>query len=486
LPASRLPLSFSVVLLAGWMLAALDREGCAEEARQFQELKKAQTFVCRVGSENVTERPLRGLAVKVTFDAEAVEVEDSAFAVRRLPVQVAWFGAAGHGPQPGERWRVRGKGTVRVRRNGTNYLLINTGEKQAARLAEADAASWRVRAEWTRRAAAHRVTAGIEDWGDIPALNQAMLLGSRHEMPANMRKVFVDSGTIHVFAISGLHIVLMAAVFSLAVSALGVPKKYWVLFMGPLLVFYTVMTGAQPSAVRACLMSVLYLFAPLVGRRPNGLAALAGTALILHAVKPSLVYNVGSVLSFTVMGGLVVFCRPFCDAGQRLCGVERLKERVRLLTAAGAVARAKRAGALTAAVKGLSDSFAVSLAAWLASVPLTAYYFGRFTPGGLFANLVIGPCSFCIVVAGCLGLAASYVSTWLASCFNHTAGFFIWIMVKTAELTVMCPGATEQIEKWPPWVVWAWFGTLLVFALWLHARPRRTEDGLAWLEEGKK
>ena len=140
----------------------------------------------------------------------------------------------------------------------------------------------------------------------------------------------------------------------------------------------------------------------------------------------------------------------------------------------------QRSSAKTA-VRSVSDAFAVSLAAWLASVPLTAYYFGRFTPGGLFANLVIGPCSFFIVVAGCLGMAASLLSEWAASLFNHAAGFFTLVMVRTAEVTAACPGGNFRIAKWAPWMVWAWFGVLVGVAGWLRARR---PDGLAWLNEG--
>lgn len=472
------------VLLLGWWAAARDLDGRTEEARLFGEGAPRQTFVCRVGPE-VVVKPRRGKSATFTFRGEQFRTEDGAFACRHLPVEVTWFGprAAEQAavPSPGEMWRLTGKGKVEKGRNGLLTLRVNTGEDRSHKVSAADPASWLARVAQSRRLAARRVTIGIEDWKDVALLNLAMLLGSRHEMSPAMRRVFVDSGTIHVFAISGLHIVLVAAVLVLAVAALGVPRPCWVFFVAPLLVLYTVTTGARPSAVRACLMAVLYFLAPLAGRKPSGLAALAGTALIVHAVQPWLIYDIGCVLSFVVMGGLVVFCRPFCEAGQRLCRIGRIGEQARLLDAAGEKERARRVGWLKTAVQFVSDSFAVSLAAWLASVPLTAYYFGRFTPGGLFANLVIGPCSFFIVVAGCLGMATSWVSEGVASCFNHAAGFFTLVMVKTAEVTAACPGGNFRIAKWEPWMVWVWFGGLVAFAAWLYTRR---PDGLAWLGDG--
>jgi ComEC/Rec2-related protein len=473
------------ILLVGWTLATRDKAGRDDEAHRFRALAQPQTYVCRVGPE-VTVQPLRGHAAKHTFRAEKLRTEDGTFACRHLPAEVIWFGAAeeatGTTPQPGEIWRIRGSGRVRKKRNGLQYLALNSGEDRATRLAEISPSAWRARVANARRTASRRVVIGIETWGDIPALNQAMLLGNRHVMPSALRRVFVDSGTIHVYSISGLHIVLVATVLSLAVSACGIPRTYWVLVSGPLLIFYTALTGARPPAVRACLMALLYLAAPLIGRRPNALMALAGTALIVHALQPWLIFDVGCVLSFTVMGGLVAFCRPFCQAGQRLFRVARLTERANLSRAAGAKARARRLDMLKQAIVWLSNSLAVSLAAWVASLPLTAHYFGRFTPGGVFANLAVGPCSFFIVVAGCLGVATSTVSEWVASCFNNAAGFFTWLMVKSAQITAAFPGANLRIKPWPLWAVWLWFGVLLVLAVWLRTRRRRP-DGLAWLTD---
>lgn len=411
-----------LVFQLGWSVAAWDLGGRRAESLRIRERVGRHSFVCRVGPE-VVRRPLAGESVRFVFQGQRFGTEDGACKVRHLPVEVSWFGARDAAPEavprPGEVWRLTGSAKVRKGRNGLPALTVNTGEERSERVREADAGSWTARIERARRQAVRRVTAGIEDWGVVPALNQAMLLGNRYEMPPEMRRVFADSGTIHVFAISGLHIVLVAALLVMAVSLLGVPRPYWVVGVAPLLVFYTVATGARPSAIRACLMAILYFVAPLAGRRPSGVAALAGTALIVHAWQPWLVFDIGSVLSFAVMGGLVFFCRPFCAAARRACRVERLTCRERLYTAGGQRAAARRVRWLKAGVQFLADSFAVSLAAWLASVPLTAHYFGRFTPGGLFANLVITPCSFFIVVAGCLGMAASFVSAWAASCFNH-------------------------------------------------------------------
>ena len=488
-PVARSAVAAALIVLLGWARAAWDLAGREREAAQLRESEARQTFVCRVGPE-VAVTPLRGAAAKFTFAAERLTAADGVRAIRHLPAQVQWFGARQSegttAPQPGETWQLAGRATVRKARGGLLALTVSTGEDRSRRLAASDPDAWPVRIERARRQAVRRVAIGIEDWGVVPSLNQAMMLGCRSELSGDMRRVFVNSGTIHVFARSGMNIALVAGLLIVGVSALGVPRPYWVVGLAPLLVFYTLASGAQPSAIRACLMAIIYFMAPLFGRKPSGAVALAATALIVYAQSPALVFNIGCTLSFAVMGGLLVFCGPFCDLGRALCRIPQLRQRARHYEQAGNAAAARRVRWAAAGLRFLVDSVAVSLAAWLASLPLTAYYFGRFTPGGFFANLVIAPCAFLVMVAGSLGLAASFVSDQIASCFNHAAGLFTVIMVRTAEITARCPWGNFRIEKWSPWLVWGWFLALALLAAGLYARRGWQPDGLAWLEEDEE
>ena len=475
----------ALFVLLGWSDAAWDNAGRGREAARVKESGPRRTFVCRVGPE-VVMTPIRGEAAKFAFHAEQLRDSDGKRTFHYLPAEVNWFGAQQSeltgAPKAGEVWRLTGHAAVKKGRDRLLAMTVNTGEDRSIRLAEADTGAWPVRIERARRQAARSLAIGIEDWGVVPGLNQAMMLGCRNEIPADMRRVFVNSGTIHVFAISGMNIALVAGLLIVLVSALGVPRPYWVLGVAPLLVFYTFASGAQPSAMRACLMAILYFVAPLFGRKPSGSAALAGTALFVYAYSPSLVYNIGCTLSFAVMGGLVFFCRPFCAIGRSLCRVPSLEQRVRLYGHAGNGAAARRVKWTIEGMKFLIDSVAISLAAWLASLPLTAYYFGRFTPGGFFANLVIGPCAFLVMVAGSLGLVASWVSDWIASSFNHAAGFFTVAMIWTAQVTSDCPWGNFRVARWAPWQVWCWFLALAALAMWLAVRKTKQDDGLAWLE----
>ena len=297
-------------------------------------------------------------------------------------------------------------------------------------------------------------------------------------MPEEMRQVFAASGTIHVFAISGLHIALVTSILIFFVRMAGLPRLRWGCAVVPLLVIYMLVTGARPSAVRACLMASCVLMALPLGRKPNVLAALLGTLLALHFWQPSLLFNAGSVLSFSIVAGLVVLVPHFSEALRKALGCAPLQTDARLLWAAGSAAQATRAEWSAAARRYAADALAVSLAAWLVSIPLTGYYFGRVALGGLLANLIVVPCAFLVVTAGFIGMLAGLLSPWVAVCFNHAAGFFTMAMVRTAEATASVKALALETGTWSGWAVALWFAAIAAYAAWAR---KRKPDGLEWL-----
>jgi ComEC/Rec2-related protein len=470
--------------------AAWDQAGRAQEATWLMadDGKVTCSVSCRVGPD-VKETPFRGHSVRYSFQASdpLMHTVKGDIRLRYLPLTVNWYASdedKAVAPKPGETWRFRGRVTLaQSRRSQLAVLTMNTGknEKRSFHLENYQEGGWPLRLASMRREAINRLGLGLEGWGPIPGLNQAMLLGYNSEMPKAMRKIFSDSGTIHVFAVSGTHIAFVAGLLVLLVGMTGINRIYWIFIIGPLLVGYTCITGSCPSAIRACLMAFFYFLAPLAGRKPTLMSALVATAVIVHAWCPDYVFNIGSVLSFTVVLGLIAFMGPFCLFFQTLFGCERLRGQEELLLAAGCVQKAAWVRRIRIGLRFLADLIAISLAAWLASVPLTGYYFGRFTPGGLLANLIITPCSGLIVIAATLGLVTSYISEWVAITFNHAASFLTSIMVKTAEVTAACPGLGVDTGKWAVWQVFVWLIGLVLLGSWIYWRGQ-PKDGLAWLK----
>ncbi len=277
---------------------------------------------------------------------------------------------------------------------------------------------------------------------------------------------------------------MIASVLVLFISSCGVPRYYWIYILAPLLFIYTFATGLRPSAVRACLMALFYFSAPVIGRRFNALSALAATALVVHLAVPAYISDLGCILSFSVMLGLIVLFKPVCEIFKKAFRVEDLELQSRLYSVSEDYKKAAYLSRCAGILTFIAELMAVTTSAWLASMPLSAYFFERITPGGLLANMIITPCALMLVTAGVLGFAASFFSAWLAACFNNAAAVFTTIMIKTASLISGCPFTHFEVHNWPLWGVWIWFAALMILAWVLRRYLSSHDDGLGWMGEG--
>lgn len=288
----------------------------------------------------------------------------------------------------------------------------------------------------TRRDLLRRVSLGIASDRELVSLNRAILLGERANLPRPLRQTFVGAGTIHVFAISGLHVMAIARVLVFLLRLLWLPRRFAAAATIPILWGYLALIGFPPSAVRAGAMASLACLAPLFGRRPNGVAAWSLTFLGVYGLRPTRVEDVGCGLSFAVMLAILVVG-------------DRLRDRP----------------------EGLGKALAVAVAAWAAGVPIAAHVFGRVTPGGVLSNLALVPAAGVMVYAGAVGLLASFVSEPLAAHLNGLSGLFTRAMVVLSDGVARLPGANAEVPKWPVSACLAWYAALGLALLFRRSRP---------------
>ena len=107
----------------------------------------------------------------------------------------------------------------------------------------------------------------------------------------------------------------------------------------------------------------------------------------------------------------------------------------------------------------------VTLAAWAAGVPISAHVFGRVTPGGMVANLVLIATAKATVVAGALGIGASYISEAVAAHVNNLTALGIKAMVLVAEAVSRLPGANFETMPWSVLTCAEWYAAVALTGL---------------------
>ena len=346
----------------------------------------------------------------------------------RVMVRVALPEGAGV-PRPGERWAFAGwlertdEDSFAARRT---FWVVGAGSS-ARRVRGADASFSGSLLRTVRADLSRRVGLGLEDSPETADLNRAILLGERRRISAESRAAFASAGTIHVFAISGLHVLVVARLIFVVLALMRFPLRISGLMLLPFLWSYVWLVGMGPSAVRAATMASFHYCSWLFWRRPNGLVSWSFAFLATHALAPWRILDVGCSLSFSVMLALALWSR------------------VRA-TLDGPAMRA----------------WEVAVVAWAAGVPVVAHVFGHFTPGGLLANLVAVPAVAVSVTAGALGAAASYFSDPVATHLNGCAALATTVMAGVSRLVAALPFADVKIVSWSFFSCCAWYAAMAV------------------------
>lgn len=300
------------------------------------------------------------------------------------------------------------------------------------------AAALRAR-EWIGNA----VTADITDDAALSSTVRAMVLGTREKTPAEVQDAFIASGTMHVFAVSGLHVAMFCTILWGVLRMLRLPHGWIVVVALPLVFFYVFVTGLRPSAWRAAVMAAAVMSAPLFDRESNLFNGLGAAALLLLGWDTQQLFQPGFTLSFGVLLALAVLQPLFRRLFRPLREADPFLPR-QLYT--------RRQTMGLRAREMITDSLSVSLAATLGSSFLMMHYFNLITPVGIVANLFLVGLSLAILAVACASLATTALGLVpLSICFNQCNWLLALTTVKAAQFFAAMPWGHVYCEPSRLW-----------------------------------
>ncbi len=225
----------------------------------------------------------------------------------------------------------------------------------------------------------------------------ALTLGYKRELEPETKRIFSASGASHVLAVSGLHVGVLYYMITLFFGFLRKIKSGRFIFMLisiSILWIYAFITGLSPSVLRAATMFSIFAIGENMNRRSNIYNLMAASAFVLLLINPNNLFDIGFQLSYAAVFG-IVFLQPKLE---KLIWVKNkfLKYFWMLVT--------------------------VSLAAQIATFPITSYYFGQFPTYFWLTNTFVIPAVMVLIPLGILLLFAStipIISTILAVLLNY-------------------------------------------------------------------
>lgn len=170
-------------------------------------------------------------------------------------------------------------------------------------------ASWRRGLFQVRRGIAEIIQRHVG--ADASRFALSMLFNDRRQLETSDEEAFRRSGTMHLFAVSGLHVGLLALAAHIVLAPFLQRRRHRWLAVAALLFAYLVVIGFVPSAVRAWVMISVVAAGWSLRREADGLNLLAAALLLILLVRPLMLFQAGLILSAAGVLAIVVFVPLF-------------------------------------------------------------------------------------------------------------------------------------------------------------------------------
>lgn len=237
----------------------------------------------------------------------------------------------------------------------------------------------------------------------------ALLVGYDDEIDSAVMQSFSHSGTLHILSVSGMHTGVLFAILMWIFAKVDKYERYEKLkcfFVIASLLLFVLITGFSPSVLRAALMLSLVMIGKTFYKTGNSYNTLLLSAFILLLFNPYLIKDVGFLLSYFAVFGIIYFYPTLHKIHVFENGI----------------------------LQWLWSGALVSVAATLFTLPITLYFFHQFPIWFILSNAIIIPISM-VLMAGAIALVClskmGFIKLFLAYMINASTSIMLWL----AQLT---------------------------------------------------
>jgi competence protein ComEC len=241
--------------------------------------------------------------------------------------------------------------------------------------------------------------------GDEWAVGAALLLGSKEAISDEIRNAYIETGAMHILAISGMHILLIFQMLEKILNLYKSGNRKWRWLRAGILILVTIvfslLVGMGTSVLRAAVMASFLSISKAMWRTVNILNVLAASAMVLLLYNPLWLFDVGFQLSYIAVVGIVYFT-PFFQ---------------KILTPENVLYRK------------VWENISVGLAAQLTVTPLALYYFHQFPVWFWLTGLLVGIVADAALIVGIIYFLINFVPV-LSSIVSKILFGLLWVMNK--------------------------------------------------------
>ncbi len=288
-----------------------------------------------------------------------------------------------------------------LRSKGYRYVIRTSGYNVSAIGA---------RQKWPLLISSLKARIHIEDFFDAElmpktaSLIKSIIFGNQGYMQEELLESFSRSGTAHIVAVSGLHIGIIVLLIQKLFDLIGLGKNKALVLTLMLIYGYAYVVGFPVSIIRAGLMYLIYALAYFFDRRYDAVNSLMLVAVIAVSINPFVIFSVAFQMSFGATLSILMLYPKLLKLLEKL-------------------------------PRAIGSLIAITLAAQIGTMPITAYYFNQFSVISPLTNLLIVPCLGVVLTLGLAGGLLSLISVKAAAILMLPLSWVLKYIIAVVEVS---------------------------------------------------
>lgn len=325
------------------------------------------------------------------------------------------------------------------------------------------------------------------------SLLTGILIGNKENLSKDIQESFKNSNLSHILAVSGAHVtyVILGITFILKKSKAN--KKISKIITIFLLILFIFLTGGTPSVTRACIMAIYIIFASLIYKKPNNLASISISLLIILIINPYKILDVGMQLSYGGTIGIIYLNKIIKEKinkkiekakekkepwQEEIEQVEKQKELKKVITTEQIVNKI-----INKFITSIKEMMIVSISANLIIFPIIAYHYNTISLTFFISNILAGPILGLIIILGFITIFISFISVQISKIPAIILSIFIKVLILIANIGESLPFSKIYVKTPNVFTIIAYYSVLAIAIYLIRCRSR---DNLCPIRKGRR
>lgn len=274
-------------------------------------------------------------------------------------------------------------------------------------------------------------------------LISGIVLGGDQNIPKGVQKIFRDTGTVHILAVSGMNVGLIGIIcFVIFSNAFRLPKKIAVIPSIFIIWFYSLITGMNPPVVRSAITLTILFLGYIFEREGDVLNSLSLAAMIILLISPLILYSISFQLSFVCVLSMILIYPELENFKIKKINKEeeKIKEDLKKIN------KNSPDNYMNRFVFNIKTIFLLSLSIQIGVWPIGAFYFQQVSLISVIANIFVVPLVGIILYLGITMVIFSKIS-FLVKILASTSWFLLIILENIVFFFAKLPYSNFQIQK---------------------------------------